>query len=869
MFKRTKICSAALVALGGAVAATSLPAFAQGERVEITGSRIKRTDVEGPNPISIVSRADLDAAGEISVADFLRNNVYNSFGSTRESSGSATGSQSTVSLRGLGSAYTLVLLDGRRITPSGALSGASANINMIPTSAIERIEILREGAAAVYGSDAIGGVINIITRKDFQGGSVTIGFEDPKIGPEGKTAGLSFGITSDRGNVTFVYDHQDRGMMYNREIGDLWRAAAPRSAWASAFNSSANFFSPSTGLVGVAGCNAYPNSEQDGGLCRFVHGNTSANESSLRRNALLVNGNYNITDDISLFFRGLTSETQSMGVYASAPVDTFPTISATNPFNPFGVDGTLYYRFTPLGTRDSHRKDTIRDYTAGLRGSVNVLGGLDWEIAIGGGKSAQASINYNYGIGSTLQELIDANQYNPFDPTHPSVAAAAPLVGHTVFVESTTSTRGVDGNVSFQPFKIGARSVGFVAGFETREDRLNQTYDAQSAAGNVFGSAGAGSIGDRKYNAVYAEMLFPVLDTLNITLAGRQDDYNDVGSKFTPRVSLEFRPIDSLLLRASAGKGFRAPSLADLYQSDSTTNLNSPPDSSIPHQGGDELACNALTAYRTASGNTTYQPYPVNPCATNGQYQWLLKSNRNLKPEESRNFNVGLVFSPTADFSVSLDYFDIEVKDIIATIPRALAFRFGDQGVAGYGVTRTAPIVTPTGPTLPGVPQEILLPRDNGALQTSKGVDLEVNYRLRTAAAGAFSVKLQWQHTLEYNFTPRGAGTQERAGKANYPEDRGLLGLGWGMGPFNAVVNTNYIAKHSNGTAATTVPEHTTYDLQVGYATPWKGKLTAGVRNLTNKLPPFRSSLWGFPFYDNTLYNIYGRTPYVRYEQNF
>jgi len=411
--------------------------------------------------------------------------------------------------------------------------------------------------------------------------------------------------------------------------------------------------------------------------------------------------------------------------------------------------------------------------------------------------------------------------------------------------------------------------VAAVAGFEARKDMLNQTYDAQSAAGNVFGSAGAGSIGRREYNAVYAEMLIPLLDKLNLTIAGRQDDYDDVGSKFSPRVSLEFRPIDSLILRGSAGKGFRAPSLADLYQAPSTTNLNSAPDASIPHPGGDELACSALTAYRTANNDPTYQPYPVDPCATNGQYQWVISSNRFLKPEESRNYNIGLVFSPTPDFSVSLDYFDIEVTNIITSVPRALAFRYGDQGVSGYGVTRSAPIVTPANTQLPGVPQSILLPIDNGAVQTSKGLDLEVNYRLRTASIGQFGVQLNWAHTLEFNFTPKIGGMQERAGRANFPEDRALLGLSWGMGGFNAVLNTNYISKHSNGTAATTVPEHVTYDLQVSYATPWKGRLTAGVRNLTDKLPPFRSALWGFPYYDNTLYNIYGRTPYVRYEQNF
>ena len=158
----------------GAMGAVAAPAVAQDEatldRIEVTGSRIKRAEVEGPSPVTVITRQDLDVAGELSISDFLRNNVYNSFGSTREASGSATGSQATISLRGLGAAYTLVLLDGRRMTKSTALNGGSANINLIPTAAVERIEILREGAGAVYGSDAIGGVINIILRVRRGGG---------------------------------------------------------------------------------------------------------------------------------------------------------------------------------------------------------------------------------------------------------------------------------------------------------------------------------------------------------------------------------------------------------------------------------------------------------------------------------------------------------------------------------------------------------------------------------------------------------------------------------------------------------------------------------------------------------------------------
>ncbi|WP_368561726.1 TonB-dependent receptor plug domain-containing protein [Pseudoxanthomonas sp. UTMC 1351] len=840
------------------------------DRINVTGSRIKRSEIEGPNPVTVISRAEIESAGEISISDFLRNNVYNSFGSTRESSGSATGSQATINLRGLGSEYTLVLLDGRRMTTSAALDGGAANINLIPTAAVERIEILREGAGAIYGSDAIGGVVNVILRKDYEGLTLSAGYESPTgPGPDGNTASITGGFSSERGNVTFVLDHQEREMMYNRDIKNLVTGAGIPWAY-SAFNSSAGFFSTTTGLVSVANCDQYENSVRTGpNNCGFDHGATSANESSLSRDSLLINGNYQITDNTSFYFRGIASDTSSLGVYASAPVDTFPTIAADNPYNPFGIDGTLYYRFTPLGTRDSIRKDSYRDYSFGLQGSNDWFGGSDWQIGAGHGRVTQSSVNYNYGIGSILQDVIDAGEYNPFDPTHPSVTAAAPLVAHTVYVESAQRTVSVDGNISFDLFDIGDRPVGFVTGFEYRDDRLSQVYDAQSAAGNVFGSAGAGAGGERAYYAAYFETLIPLLDNLNVTLAGRYDSYNDVGSKFSPRVSLEFRPIEELLVRGSWGKGFRAPTLVDMYGSSSTTNLNSPPLASAGLPGGDQLACTALQAVRTATGNAAYQPYPVDPCATNGQYQWLVSSNPFLEPEESKNWGVGVVWSPSESLSFAVDYYDVKLENVISTVPRALAFAYGDAGVAGYGVERSASIVAPNGTLLPGVPQEILLPVDNGALQTARGVDVEANYRFETASAGTFATKLAWSHQLEYDFTPIASGIVEQAGTAGFPKDRGQLTLGWSKADVSATLITNYIDGSTDGTPSTTLPSWTTFDAQVSVTLPWNGKVTVGVRNLGNKMPPFNNSLYGFPFYDNTIYNIYGRVPYLRYEQNF
>lgn len=872
------------LALGtvGVVGLAATPAFAQSDdetatldRIEVTGSRIQRVDVEGPNPITVISRENLEAAGELSVADFLRNNVYNSYGSIRESSGSATGSFAAVSLRGLGSQYTLVLLDGRRMTKSASQDGAAANMNMIPTAAIERIEILREGAGAIYGSDAIGGVINIILRKDYEGASVSAGIERPSIGPDGNTASVSAGVSSDRGNVTFVVDHGERDLIYNREIlgiladnGFSPQTPGLATAFLSAFNSSANFFNPTVGLVGAPGCGAFQNSIlQSNGTCRFNHMATSANEASLRRDSLLVNANYELTDDVTFFLRTISSSTESFGVYAAAPVDTFPTISADNQFNPFGLDGTLYYRFTPLGTRDTTIKDQYRDINFGLQGVNDLFGGSNWEIGFGHGRVSQSSVGQNYGIGSILQDLIDSGDYNPFDPNHPSVAAAAPLVAHTVYVENEQRTVSVDGSIGFDLFEMDGRPVSFVAGFDYLDDRLEFQYDAQSAAGNVFGSAGAGLGGERAQYAVYFESLIPLLDTLNMTVAGRYDSYNDIGSKFSPRVSLEFRPVDTLLFRGSWGKGFRAPTMGDLYGATSSTNVEVPPLASQGLRGGDQLACDALTAVRAATGDASYQPYPVDPCGTNAQYQVLLTSNPNLGPEESTNWGVGIVFNPIENLNIALDYFNVEIEGQISNVPLVLALQYGDEGRPSYGVDRGGSIVAPNGTVLPGPVRNFLLPIDNAAMQETQGVDLEISYMFDMGTAGSFSPSFTWTHVLADDFTPPFADTIEQAGTFGAPENRAQLNLGWSLGDFGATIIGNYIDGHED-VGVVSIPSWTTWDAQANWNTPWDGRVTLGVRNIGEKLPPF-NTVYGSPFYDNSLYNIWGRVPYMRYEQNF
>lgn len=206
----------------GVLGLLAMPARAQEEaaqldRIEVTGSRIKRATAEGALPVAVITREDIDVSGDVSVADFLRNTTFNSFGSFRPQSGSSAQAVATINLRGIGAARTLVLIDGRRAPVSPSL-GQGQDLNTIPLAAVERIEILSDGASAIYGSDAIGGVVNIITRKDFSGAEMTLGVSKPKRdGGETEEGSVIFGAAGDRGNMLAGISYSNRGIIFARE----------------------------------------------------------------------------------------------------------------------------------------------------------------------------------------------------------------------------------------------------------------------------------------------------------------------------------------------------------------------------------------------------------------------------------------------------------------------------------------------------------------------------------------------------------------------------------------------------------------------------------------------------------------------------
>lgn len=927
------------------------------DTIEVTGSRLKRTDIEGPLPVTVINRADLDISGDISVADFLRSQTFNSFGSFDAASGFSGGAQggALISLRGLGSERTLVLLDGRRLPASPAFSAAAQNLNVIPMAAVERIEVLREGASAIYGSDAIGGVINIITRKDYSGTQISGQLDRPsQAGGDGATSSFITGFATPTSNFIVTLDHSQRDIIFSRDrpytSAVTGSAAGAQQSYdngnASAFGFPGSFYASRAdgtpvqfrngGTFGAPGnfdagpafdlasvfptCPAggfgtdprAPNSAivNDAGenICAYNFTAVAAETASVKRDSLTLNGNFDLVGSVRGFARFTSTRAESFGRFAPSPV-TSPllTMRGSNPNNPTrgtaacdtnadgdnnpatnpqGCDLTLLYRLVPIGNRDSTTTDDVRTTLLGINGPSDLLGGLDWEMAVYDNRYKQADVGLNYGLRPPIQGLIDAGTFDPFNPD-PAAAAEART---TILQDNLTISRGVDGNMRFNGIGMGSNfSLPLVVGAEYRDDSYKTIADAQSDALNVFGTAGGSSAGARTYNAFFGESKLAFLDNLiEVGVAARFDSYSDFGNKLSPKLSLAVRPIDSLLIRSSYGQGFRAPDLDVLYRQ---------PAQSFP-RSIDRLRC----LYTGAASDCTARQREVS-----------ITGNPLLEAEESDQISFGVVWEIVNDLSMSLDYYKVELTEGIANIGvqtvldnelacflqgrscvlarEGFVFRdfAGDPGADGIirgagpdGVLFTA---DDTGVADNGAPPSdlrlggglIIQPAINQSTIKTDGIDLNAAYMLPTAV-GKLGFDLALSYVLSYK-TKNSPTSQvlENVDSEFIPEYRLVARTTWTSGVYSAGLIVNYIpgtkdcspAQLTNNNAiCRTTPEigsYTTLDLQAGWDTPWKGKLVVGARNLLNRDPPLDSD----NAYDGTLHDIFGRVPYVRFTQNF
>jgi iron complex outermembrane receptor protein len=831
MFKRTKVCSAALLAIGGVVLATSAPVWAQqAQTVEITGSRIKRVDAEGALPVQTYTREDLQTSGVTTVAEFVRTIPFAQGGNYRPQSGSSFAGYAGADLRGLGAERTLILLDGKRL-PKSAQVGSATDLNTIPMAAIERVEVLLDGASAIYGSDAIGGVINFITRKDFNGAEVSVGYTDPVTqGGSKREFSAVLGMSGDKGRIVGGFSNTKRGMVFTNQRP--W-ATNPRGASVygnNAYLLSSGAYVPIPGPDGTCegiGANFYTSD----GLCVFDFNQVAADEQEIENQAVFVRGEYQFSPDWSVFVNTSVSRVNSFGRYA--PVPGAVLLDATAPGNPIqGEDIFLLHRYAAAGNRDDYATTNLYDFGVGIKGRI----ANKFDVEIGGRKTESAfrRLGYNYIVADLAAEAINNGSYDITDPYN---APADVLNGFkaTISRDAKYDVREVYANATTSLFSMSGGAAALFVGLEYREEDYNDKYDSLSEAGQILGSAGNSAGGTRKVTSLSGEMLFPITKTLEATLSARYEKYSDYGSDFSPKASVKFKPMPNVALRGSVGKGFRAPSL-DILTQQTTFSAESIEDA---------RTCAAL------------------PC-TDGAIQrdTFFTANPSLQSEKSDQFSFGVLWDVTPNFSVTADYWNVKIKDVVGTVT-AQEIVDRDNGddprpiPAGLGVTRNATT---------GAIQSILAGYANEGTLKTTGLDLNVDFRWAPGNFGRLRHKLAWSHMFKYD-----SDGDELAGSQSLPKDRFVLSNNWTMGAFDVSWNVNYIGKNGELLASgldRRTKAYTTHDLQVNWATPIKGgKLTLGVLNVGDERPELIAyDGRNFNFY---LYDSYGRQPYIRYTHTF
>ena len=867
---RNPLAKAINYALGAgmiaSLAMTAAPVAAQDDeeaadldRVQVTGSRIKRTDIEGALPITVIDREAIELSGESNAADLIRNIPFNTSGSFRPQSGSSAQAVSTVSLRGLGAARTLVLVNGRRM-PKAPLTGDSSDLNMIPMGAIERIEILADGASAVYGSDAIGGVVNVVLRSDFEGAELMIGRAevDPRggdrregyltFGAASATSSLIGGASWNSRDIIFARDfffNQPGNSLYGNNFTTL-DGPFDNFNWTALPNGCPTDVQPAFRITQSAG-------SITGDFCGYDFTRVSADEASIKNQSAFLRADHQFHDDWRVFADTWVAKTRSFGRYAPVPDSSFfnAPITPNSPNNPTNPDSPMFdpslgldpqnvniwHRFDALGNRDSFIDSEMYDLLVGMNGFV---GPAEVEFGARWTRNKVFDIGYNYLVRSTAYAFMESGAYDvqrPFDNPDNILNAMKATISRI----STFDQNEMFANVSFDAGAIRGVPIQWFAGLEYREEFYTDQYDSLSEAGQIGGSAGNSAGGERDVTSLFAEVLIPVLDNLEFNVALRNDDYSDYGSDLSPKLSFRYEPIDGYVFRGSYGEGFRAPDFPSLTQAEAFS----------ADSVADPQSC--LNAAQPANCTLQINAFRI--------------ANPDLGSENSEQFSLGVAFAPTDWFNGTLDYNNVKIIDRIAFFSsQGLINRqnAGDPIPPGLGVTRA-----PNGSI-------IRIDTGFGNEGTIKSSFFDLNLR---ASFNALGGQLFHELNVVRVQTQSVDGGRQTVRDPGVPRYRAVLSNRYSWGDFSFAYNLNYISGQCNTMSAGQfenqaicngrTPSWTTHDVQANYFTPWNGRITVGAQNLWGRTPPIGLGAFGSRDYDFNLYDAYGTIPYVRYTQSF
>lgn len=799
------------------------------ERVEVIGSRIKRIAKEGSVAVKAVSKDSMVNSANNSAADSLRDSTLATYGVSREQSGSNAAATTTIGLRGLGDTRTLILLNGRRLPKDP--SAEAVDLNLIPQIAIERIEVLKDGASALYGSDALGGVINIVTKKNFTGSEVS-----SKISAVEKPGGSNFDVSLLNGqqfensDLTLVLNYQHTDKIFGKDrdaTKDGLSAIGATGAWRDA----------GTNWTVQPGCPAdltLPSTSGTGNRCYFRYNELASTRPSVSQFNLLTDYNLRLDSGLKLYNRNIVVAKDIEWNFAPAPGQfVTPAGTASVP-----AARRVAYRFMEAGNRDN--KDTERNLSAlvGTKGNINSI--WDFDVSLGYSRIYREAKGVNgYLNASVLDTLIQNGTFDPLAAPGARGNLSSALV--SVFQKSETNLTTLDAVFTGELGEINGNAVGIATGASLQDERLTQKTDDLSAAGEVIGSAGSNDSGKRDITSSFVEVSLPVTDKVEVSLAGRVDKYSDFGTTFNPKLSAKYSISQNYMVRGSVGTGFKAPTLSQLYGASS--------DGYITFI--DRKLCSQNPAGCTAD-----------------QYHVLGGGNKDLKEEKAVTASVGTVMQPSQNFSLSIDGWYTKVKNLVGIDYEALTqAELNGVDPSKYGVT-----VTRDGS---GAIDSINAPNLNLQEEEISGIDLSAELVL----SGNFAHHLlSLENDLSYILYDRlegfpGAGRRDTIGEWEKPQWRNVLSavMKNDITSYRLSMRTIPGQNVQDRYVSRKVSDLNEFDASASYRLNTKIEVAGGIKNLLNSRQPMDvgGGTGGANVTSNSLYDINGRKFFVSYTQKF
>lgn len=897
MQKRTRLSACIAAAICGGLLSQGLQAQQANARVEVTGSSIKRIDGEGSLPVFVVTRQDIERSGVTSAVELIQNLPVVQGGTVESASiGGGGGGIATVSLHNLGSARTLVLLNGKRLLGE---FGGSVDLNMLPLAIIERVEVLTDGASAIYGSDAIAGVVNFITKRNWDEGSFSMSVNRPtKPGADEHSVSLAKGfgnLARDGYNAFFSLsaDKREALVASQRDFSKTGVIRFPfeggRAEW---FNGSASAI-PGNVVVGGVAKSPYlamngkcpPMHVQDGATCYFDYASTVQAFPDRERTNLYGSFTKQLNAGTTLSLNALLGKTSTSGKIAPAPGGIL-----VDPAGPFGdylkavgyslsTPATVRYRAFDLGNRTSFYDRENKAIWATLEGS---MAGWDYTGSIGWQSAYAEESNSGYPYGIAFSNLLRSGLFNPFvlpgNQSQAALDAASKIMVSGVYSADQSYLRTYDFRATRDVGKLAGGPLSISVGLNRVEDKAASmpSLTAQGMGGpqgndTRFGDASASIpyAAKRVSNGIFAEAVAAVSKELELSGAIRYDDYESIGGKLNSKASFRFTPRRDVLIRGSIGTGFRAPTLSQLYMPVQSFGVTGKP-----------YECTAEMAKMAASLGATCQPGKL-------QYDIFNGGNSKLAPEESRQASLGIRLEPNQSISYGADLWWVAIRKTFGSVVEEEAFgnvyKYPDLWMVYNDPVTGDKFLAYNSATT------------NLGNSYTSGIDFDVIARNRLAS-GNLTSSLRATYMIRDDFQLLPNGEYYATIADNHPSIgavtfrwRGQLRNTYQQGNWAHTVNFNFQSGYRDYPAFVygldgsgnydgndreirlKAKAYYTVDLQTAYRLNKSTVMSFGIRNLFDRDPPLslRSSGAHMLGFDYRYYNPIGRTGQLRLSVSF